>query len=98
MFFWSAMNALRQARPEVQCHLLALSDGPLLDLAAKLGVETTVLPAPAGLQAFGDSRLNQAKGRIRRTAALLIKALPLAWMTWRYLVQLGTASVRLDRI
>ena len=36
---------------------LAMSSGPLLERAAELGVRTTVLPTPAGLQSFGDSGL-----------------------------------------
>ncbi len=75
-----AIRAVRQARPATQCHLLALSPGPLLEHARDLGVQATVLPAPGRLLSFGDSRL--------RLLSLLWQGLPLAWSTWRYVRQL----------
>lgn len=76
----SALAATRQARPATQCHLLSMSPGPLVDHAAELGVQTTVLPAPGGLQSFGDSRL--------RLLSLLWKGIPLSWSAWTYVRQL----------
>jgi glycosyltransferase involved in cell wall biosynthesis len=76
----SALAATRQARPETQCHLLTMSSGPLVERASDLGVQTTVLPAPADLQSFGDSQ--------PRLLNLLLRSAPLAWATWRYVRQL----------
>jgi glycosyltransferase involved in cell wall biosynthesis len=76
----SALVATRQAKPQTQCHLLAMSSGPLLERAAELGVQTTILPTPAGLQSFGDSSLSYL--------SLLWKGVPLAFATWRYVRQL----------
>jgi glycosyltransferase involved in cell wall biosynthesis len=84
----SVLAALRQARPEVQCHLLALSDGPLLDSAAELGVETTVLKAPAGLRMFGEGRFCQSNNRILRAASMLTKSIPLSLSIWAYVRRL----------
>jgi glycosyltransferase involved in cell wall biosynthesis len=84
----SALGAIRMARPEVQCHLLVLSAGPLVERATELGVETTVLPAPAGLQLLGDSRLKQSNRRAFRAATMALRSIPLIWSTWRYVRQL----------
>jgi glycosyltransferase involved in cell wall biosynthesis len=78
------LAALRQARPATHCHLLALAPGPLVERAAELGTETTVLPAPFALQTFGDSRLNAAKQRVRPWLNLAWGSVSLSWQTWEY--------------
>jgi hypothetical protein len=87
-----ALRAIRQANPAAQCHLLAMSPGPLLDCAADLGVQTTVLPAPAALLSFGDSRL--------RLVSLPWNCIRLAWSVWRYVrrVRRQLQAIRPDLI
>ena len=81
----SALGATRRARANIQCHLLTMSSGLLLERAAELGVQTTVVPAPAGLQSFGDSRL--------KLLSLLWRGAPLAWATGRYIRRLRRVLV-----
>ena len=53
------LAAVRESRPQDRLHLLALTDGPLVDAAQRLGVQVTVFPLPASLSRFGDSQLRQ---------------------------------------
>jgi glycosyltransferase involved in cell wall biosynthesis len=86
----SVLGSMRQARPDAQLHLLALADGPLLGLAARLGVRTTLLPLPAELTRLGDSQLAHG-GRARRWAALLWQTLRAAPASWGYARRLREA-------
>lgn len=58
----SVLNGVRQAAPAARLHLLALAEGPLLERAADLGIDASVLPLPASLHALGDSQLTRTAG------------------------------------
>jgi len=90
------LAALRQARPETRCHLLTLAPGPLVERAAELGAETTVLPAPSALQTFGDSRLDSAKQRVRPLLTLAWSSVSLSWQTWEYVRRLRRQVREID--
>ncbi|RJS17336.1 glycosyl transferase family 1 [Corallococcus sp. H22C18031201] len=51
------MDCLRREDARLSLHLLAGTDGPLLDEARRLGVEARWLPLPERLSALGDSGL-----------------------------------------
>lgn len=57
------LAAVRQTDPRAELHLLASTDGPLVERAKQLDVRVTVLPMPKDLVEMGDSILNGPKGR-----------------------------------
>jgi len=64
------LSVLKGVRRELSSHplLLSLSDGPLVQQAAELGVDVNVLRMPAELQAIGDSPFAHRANRM--TSAL----------------------------
>ncbi|TQF16594.1 glycosyltransferase family 4 protein [Myxococcus llanfairpwllgwyngyllgogerychwyrndrobwllllantysiliogogogochensis] len=69
------MACLRQLDAGLSLHLLAGSEGPLLDAARAVGVDTRLLPLPAGLSGLGDSALRgQGPGEAWRFARSLLPA------------------------
>jgi glycosyltransferase involved in cell wall biosynthesis len=77
----SAIASLRRAEPEIEAHLIACTDGPLLAEARRLGLRARVVAMPGSLVRTGDSgqraasRLGKAWGLLRQGVA----ALPAAW-------------------
>lgn len=57
----AAVAAVRHRWPEAVVRVTALTDGPLLKEAEKLGAEVEVVPIPDGLGRLGDSQL-RARG------------------------------------
>jgi glycosyltransferase involved in cell wall biosynthesis len=72
---------VRSARPSWSVGLLAGSDGPLVDEARRLGVQTIVLPFPRELARLGDSGLSNAE------------ALPSAWARFMGRAVGGSVSI-----
>lgn len=77
------LAALRGARPDWPLRLLALEDGPLLEQARGLGVETEVFPLPPVLRGLGEGGASVA-GSVRAGAAALgfagkLRGQMLAW-------------------
>ena len=64
--------------------LLSLSDGPLIESAAALGAQTTVLTAPAALQALGDSQVSGKRHWVMRSATLVWGGFSSSRHTWKY--------------
>jgi glycosyltransferase involved in cell wall biosynthesis len=65
------LAALRAARPDWRLCLWTGEDGPLLEQARGLGVETKVLPLPREIAEAGDSGLAQQNKRWRAATKLL---------------------------
>ncbi|MBX9696421.1 MAG: glycosyltransferase, partial [Cyanobacteria bacterium] len=64
------VSAVRDADSDVGIHLICGTEGPLVQHAAKLGVEVEVLPMPHNLLLFGDSGLgNKLASRASLTFA-----------------------------
>lgn len=70
--------------------LVAPSDGPLVERARALGVETAVLPMPPALRRFGDSALSLAPGAVG--------SLRFAWSAAAATVAAARYAVRLRRL
>jgi len=69
------LAVLRVTRPDWPLHLIAGGDGPLLEAASKLGVETHMLPIPPTLSGLGDSSLGTGQvGRTKRMFSTARKA------------------------
>lgn len=83
----SVLKGVRQARPDARLTLLSFADGPLVDQAGQLGVNTAILPLPDALAKLGDSRL---AGAPDRPAAVSVLWRMLAGSTagWRFLSDL----------
>jgi glycosyltransferase involved in cell wall biosynthesis len=56
------LASLRASRPEWEPHLVATSDGPLIDKARDLGVPTTVVPLPDVVARLGDAGMRGPAG------------------------------------
>ncbi len=84
----SVLKGVRQTQPDAHLHLLSLSDGPLLQRAAGLGVDVVTLPIPGSLEALGDSQLRQTNGRAARAISLLGQMLSGSADAWRFLANL----------
>lgn len=73
------LASLRQAEPGWSLHLIVSSEGPLVDQARELNIQTTVLPFPPGLMVLGDAGASGPAGDQRGRLALmrrLIRASP----------------------
>jgi glycosyltransferase involved in cell wall biosynthesis len=77
------MASFRQADPAAELHLIAATDGPLLERARSLGVGVTLLPMPDCVAELGDSTL-KGLGRARAFFALAGRAVRASWPAWRY--------------
>jgi glycosyltransferase involved in cell wall biosynthesis len=86
------LSGIRRRRPDWKLHLLTGSEGPLLNEAQKLGVETSVLPLPEQLARAGDSGLTQPGSRLRAMRRLCGGA----WAFHRYGRLLAETVARLD--
>jgi glycosyltransferase involved in cell wall biosynthesis len=86
----SVMASVKQARPQAQLHLVASSDGPLLQSASELGVSVHLVPMPQCMTELGDSVLHRREGVAARArmALRLIAALP---QTALYILKLRRA-------
>jgi glycosyltransferase involved in cell wall biosynthesis len=90
----SVMKGVRETQPDASLHLLSLSDGPLLRLAAALGVHVATLPLPASLESLGDSQLTGTKGRASAAISVLSQMLTGSADAWRFLGNLRRAIRR----
>jgi glycosyltransferase involved in cell wall biosynthesis len=90
----SVLRGVRQARSDAQLRLLSFTNGPLLDEAGALGVESALLPLPASLQALGDSQLNAAESRASAALSLLAQALAAGTDAWQFVNSLRRAVHR----
>ncbi|MCE9608422.1 MAG: glycosyltransferase family 4 protein [Planctomycetia bacterium] len=72
------LTEIGKADPSLERRLIVGTEGRLRSEAEKLGVQTELLPLPAGLSSFGDSQLHDRKRGIRILAMLLraVSALP----------------------
>jgi glycosyltransferase involved in cell wall biosynthesis len=57
------LASMRAARPDWSLHLIASGEGPLVERANALGVETRVIPFPGSLSALGDAGAGGPAGR-----------------------------------
>lgn len=69
------LSVIRVVRPEWKLHLIAGSDGSLVEAVAKLGVEAQVVSFPASLAGLGDSGVGAGqRGRAGRALRLAGRA------------------------
>jgi glycosyltransferase involved in cell wall biosynthesis len=75
--------SVRKADPSAELHLVALTDGPLIAHAERLGIKVTCLPMPPAILTLGDSGLRERQrlGGMLRTVRQGAVA---AWSVWRY--------------
>ena len=88
----AVLAGMRAEQPAPELLLIVPEEGPLAERAAKLGVETKVLPLPGGLAGLGDSVLQGRRG-IRAWWGLL-RRLVLATPAARRYARLLAAAVR----
>ena len=81
------LASLRRAEPSWALHLLAASDGPLLERVRALGVTAEVLPFPASIARLGEHGATASGSRVRFAAQIAL-ATPAAI---RYRIALGRA-------
>jgi glycosyltransferase involved in cell wall biosynthesis len=91
----AVMQEVRRVRPDVQLHLLSLAAGPLVERAAALGAEVTVLPLPRGVESLGDSQLSVGGNRATRLFLILSQALRSSGEGWRYVKELRACMARI---
>jgi glycosyltransferase involved in cell wall biosynthesis len=86
----NVMASVKEARPKAHLHLIASSDGPLLERAAELGVSVHLVPMPKRMTELGDSVLHRREGiaALTRMGARAFAALPLTAM---YILKLRKA-------
>ena len=77
------LSSLGASMPDVERHLIATAEGPLLDRAAAIGVQARVVPLPKRAAALGDSNL-RGKGKLATVATLAARGLPAAPATWAF--------------
>jgi glycosyltransferase involved in cell wall biosynthesis len=78
--------SLHAAVPAADLHLIAGSDGPLVQAARAASASVTVLPMPPAIGDMGDYAL--ASGRKSAKWSFLVRAPRAAWSAWRYARQL----------
>ena len=83
------LSSIRGAQPDWPLHLLAAADGPLVALAAGIGVTTEVLPLPQMIARLGESG---AGGR----AGLSVRVLRAAITSSAYVKALARSIDRFD--
>lgn len=66
----TAIAGVRRIQSDATLRLLAFSDGPLLEAAAKAGAEVEVIPLPKTLSVLGDSQF-RSQGLVARKLATL---------------------------
>jgi glycosyltransferase involved in cell wall biosynthesis len=64
------LASMRAARPDWSLHLLVSDEGPLVQRATALGVETRVIPFPRSLSTLGDAGAGGPAGRQQSLFAL----------------------------
>ena len=88
----TAIAGVRREIPDAVVRLIALTDGPLLVEAEKLGAEVAVVPMATGLGQLGDS---QVRGRgVKGKLGLILRAAPTAFGAARLLFRLRSAIAR----
>jgi glycosyltransferase involved in cell wall biosynthesis len=85
-FLLDLLAELRRARPDWPLHLIVGGDGPLREMADRLGVTVQLVPLPEAAATFGESGLRWTSGgRLARWAVAGRKALAAAITMPRYL-------------
>ena len=88
----TAIAGVRREIPDAVVRLIALTDGPLLVEAEKLGAEVAVVPMATGLGQLGDS---QVRGRgVKGKLGLALRAVPASFGAARLLLRLRSAIRR----
>ena len=78
------LSALRRREPSWQLTVIAPADGPLLERARAVGVETAVLPFPAAIASQGEPRMAPSGAARARVVMRLLTALgALPGYLWR---------------
>ena len=88
----AAIAGVRRERPNATIRLIALSDGPLLEEAKRLGAEVEVVPMPKSLSGLGDSQL-RGSGRFVK-AEYALRAVSAAFAALRLVGRLRSAVRR----
>ena len=70
------LDSLHQAEPSWTLHLVAASNGPLVERAGATGATTEVLPFPPGIARLGERGATSSKARSWRFAAEVAMAAP----------------------
>jgi glycosyltransferase involved in cell wall biosynthesis len=64
------LSSIRRAEPAWALHLVTAADGPLVDMAAAIGVATSVMPLPSSISRLGEAGAVNAGGALRFAAGL----------------------------
>src|SRR5260370_39279848 len=89
------MAAVGQTNPRAELHLLASTDGALVERARQMHVRITVLPMPKDLVEMGDSVLNGPTGR-QGIWDLGRRGIRGGWATWSYAQTLTKTLARIQ--
>ncbi len=79
----SVLASVRQADPAAELHLIACTDGPLLQQAEKLGVRSVLLRMPECMARAGDSQ-HRHSGWLGKSWGFLRQAGSAGPATWRF--------------
>lgn len=80
------LKGLRASRPDWRLHLILGADGPVMQLAQSLGVESEVLAFPAGLGSAGETSVRKGE---RHRIGEIISLSTAALGAWAYRWRLG---------
>src|SRR5205807_330878 len=82
------MAAVRKADPALELHLIAGTEGPLLEAATRLGIHARLLPMPQDIVGLGDSALQNGAG-LRSMSCRLLQGARIGVATCCYAGQLA---------